>query len=187
MHPYFPLFCPLVGTAQGKDLNLCTNQGFLSLCPASPELGGGWSSTGCSVITSHLELTTCSCNHTTNFAVLLQVYEVQVRNIVSASGGGGQVYSGQALSSLFFCAGAEERRRGINLEDPDFCRMWRLVLCPDCHLHSLPGCRVRLEGVKTGIRGQGSRSPYRCGAAKPKGLTTVTPTHISGWLTDKII
>nr|XP_056716086.1 adhesion G-protein coupled receptor D2 [Euleptes europaea] len=43
----------------------------------SPEAGGGWSSAGCSVITSHMEFTTCSCNHTTNFAVLLQVYEVQ--------------------------------------------------------------------------------------------------------------
>ncbi|XP_015278488.1 PREDICTED: adhesion G-protein coupled receptor D2 [Gekko japonicus] len=43
----------------------------------SPEAGGGWSSAGCSVITSHVEFTTCSCNHTTNFAVLLQVYEVQ--------------------------------------------------------------------------------------------------------------
>ncbi|XP_028571058.2 adhesion G protein-coupled receptor D2 isoform X3 [Podarcis muralis] len=39
--------------------------------------GGGWSTAGCSVVTSHLEFTTCSCNHTTNFAVLLQVYEVQ--------------------------------------------------------------------------------------------------------------
>ncbi|XP_020648969.3 adhesion G protein-coupled receptor D2 [Pogona vitticeps] len=43
----------------------------------SPEGGGSWSTAGCSVISSHAEFTTCSCNHTTNFAVLLQVYEVQ--------------------------------------------------------------------------------------------------------------
>ncbi|XP_060126298.1 adhesion G-protein coupled receptor D2 [Zootoca vivipara] len=43
----------------------------------SPRGGGGWSTAGCSVITSHVEFTTCSCNHTTNFAVLLQFYEVQ--------------------------------------------------------------------------------------------------------------
>ncbi|XP_042335010.1 adhesion G-protein coupled receptor D2 [Sceloporus undulatus] len=38
---------------------------------------GGWSTAGCSVINSHPEFTACFCNHTTNFAVLLQVYEVQ--------------------------------------------------------------------------------------------------------------
>ncbi|KAH0615589.1 hypothetical protein JD844_005037, partial [Phrynosoma platyrhinos] len=38
---------------------------------------GGWSTAGCSVVNSHPEFTACSCNHTTNFAVLLQVYEVQ--------------------------------------------------------------------------------------------------------------
>ncbi|XP_063000537.1 adhesion G-protein coupled receptor D2 [Elgaria multicarinata webbii] len=43
----------------------------------SPEGGGAWSTAGCSVIASHVDLTACSCNHTTNFAVLLQVYEVQ--------------------------------------------------------------------------------------------------------------
>lgn len=48
-------------------------------CPASPEAGGEWSAAGCSVVASHAEFTSCSCNHTTNFAVLLQVYEVQVR------------------------------------------------------------------------------------------------------------
>ncbi|KAM6430956.1 adhesion G protein-coupled receptor D2 isoform 2-T2 [Liasis olivaceus] len=43
----------------------------------SPEGAGGWSTKGCSVSSSQEELTTCACNHTTNFAVLLQVYEVQ--------------------------------------------------------------------------------------------------------------
>ncbi|KAJ6652855.1 hypothetical protein lerEdw1_010573 [Lerista edwardsae] len=43
----------------------------------SPEAGGEWSATGCSVVASHADFTSCSCNHTTNFAVLLQVFEVQ--------------------------------------------------------------------------------------------------------------
>ncbi|XP_032089086.1 adhesion G-protein coupled receptor D2 [Thamnophis elegans] len=44
----------------------------------SPEgVAGGWSTRGCSVSSSQEDLTTCACNHTTNFAVLLQVYEVQ--------------------------------------------------------------------------------------------------------------
>nr|XP_033818315.1 adhesion G-protein coupled receptor D2 isoform X3 [Geotrypetes seraphini]XP_033818316.1 adhesion G-protein coupled receptor D2 isoform X3 [Geotrypetes seraphini]XP_033818317.1 adhesion G-protein coupled receptor D2 isoform X3 [Geotrypetes seraphini] len=43
----------------------------------SPETGGMWSSSGCSIISYNSESTSCFCNHTTNFAVLLQVYEVQ--------------------------------------------------------------------------------------------------------------
>ncbi|XP_039767907.1 adhesion G-protein coupled receptor D2 [Ornithorhynchus anatinus] len=38
---------------------------------------GAWSSVGCSVEVAHQDSTSCSCNHSTNFAVLLQVYEVQ--------------------------------------------------------------------------------------------------------------
>ncbi|XP_010289863.1 PREDICTED: probable G-protein coupled receptor 144, partial [Phaethon lepturus] len=43
----------------------------------SPDAGGMWSTTGCSVVTSLPDSTACFCNHTTNFAVLLQVYEMQ--------------------------------------------------------------------------------------------------------------
>ncbi|XP_053551463.1 adhesion G-protein coupled receptor D2 [Bombina bombina] len=43
----------------------------------SPETGGGWSSYGCSMKSTSYESTTCFCNHTTNFAVLLQVYDIQ--------------------------------------------------------------------------------------------------------------
>ncbi|KAG8447858.1 hypothetical protein GDO86_015097 [Hymenochirus boettgeri] len=39
--------------------------------------GGAWSTYGCHVKSSQMEETVCFCNHTTNFAVLLQVYEVQ--------------------------------------------------------------------------------------------------------------
>ncbi|KFV72191.1 putative G-protein coupled receptor 144, partial [Struthio camelus australis] len=42
-----------------------------------PDAGGMWSTAGCSVVTSLPDSTACFCNHTTNFAVLLQVYEVQ--------------------------------------------------------------------------------------------------------------
>ncbi|NXQ86140.1 AGRD2 protein, partial [Nyctibius grandis] len=43
----------------------------------SPDAGGTWSTAGCSVVTSLPDSTACFCNHTTNFAVLLQVYETQ--------------------------------------------------------------------------------------------------------------
>ncbi|KAF7241032.1 Adhesion G-protein coupled receptor D2 [Varanus komodoensis] len=45
----------------------------------SPEGAGGWSTTGCGALASHADIMLCACNHTTNFAVLLQLYEVQVR------------------------------------------------------------------------------------------------------------
>ncbi|KAM9475724.1 adhesion G protein-coupled receptor D2 [Clarias gariepinus] len=38
---------------------------------------GGWSTDGCEVISSQEDTTSCFCNHTTNFALLLQIYEVQ--------------------------------------------------------------------------------------------------------------
>lgn len=41
--------------------------------------GGGWSTKGCTFISSLNNSTSCSCNHTTNFALLLQIAEVQVR------------------------------------------------------------------------------------------------------------
>ncbi|NWS54039.1 AGRD2 protein, partial [Chunga burmeisteri] len=49
------------------------------LLHVSPDAGGMWSTAGCSVVTSLLDSTACFCNHTTNFAVLLQVYEMQQR------------------------------------------------------------------------------------------------------------
>ncbi|XP_078083687.1 adhesion G protein-coupled receptor D2-like [Mustelus asterias] len=42
-----------------------------------PEKGGGWSTDGCRVVTSELESTACFCNHSTNFALLFQLYEVK--------------------------------------------------------------------------------------------------------------
>lgn len=42
-----------------------------------PENGGGWSTAGCHIKNTFPEATSCFCNHTTNFAVLLQVYDIQ--------------------------------------------------------------------------------------------------------------
>ncbi|XP_029960793.1 adhesion G-protein coupled receptor D2 [Salarias fasciatus] len=43
----------------------------------SPEAGGWWSTKGCEVVSKQYAHTVCHCNHTTNFALLLQVYEAQ--------------------------------------------------------------------------------------------------------------
>ncbi|NWV22597.1 AGRD2 protein, partial [Origma solitaria] len=51
----------------------------LVLLRVSPDAGGMWSTAGCSVVMSLLDSTACFCNHTTNFAILLQVYELQQR------------------------------------------------------------------------------------------------------------
>ncbi|NWU08112.1 AGRD2 protein, partial [Cephalopterus ornatus] len=50
----------------------------LVLLHVSPDAGGMWSTDGCSVVMSLQDSTACFCNHTTNFAVLLQVYEMQM-------------------------------------------------------------------------------------------------------------
>ncbi|XP_069772845.1 adhesion G protein-coupled receptor D2-like [Narcine bancroftii] len=42
-----------------------------------PEIGGGWSSDGCIIVESDQQSTTCFCNHTTNFALLFQLYEMK--------------------------------------------------------------------------------------------------------------
>ncbi|XP_044124477.1 adhesion G-protein coupled receptor D2 [Bufo gargarizans] len=42
-----------------------------------PENEGGWSTAGCHIKNTFSDATSCFCNHTTNFAVLLQVYDVQ--------------------------------------------------------------------------------------------------------------
>ncbi|XP_032274894.1 adhesion G-protein coupled receptor D2 [Phoca vitulina] len=44
---------------------------------SGPDTGGSWAPTGCSVATVYEDSTACFCNHSTNFAVLLQVYDVQ--------------------------------------------------------------------------------------------------------------
>nr|XP_020823245.1 LOW QUALITY PROTEIN: adhesion G-protein coupled receptor D2 [Phascolarctos cinereus] len=44
---------------------------------SSPEAGGSWSREGCSLIAQYQESVSCFCNHSTSFAILLQVYDVQ--------------------------------------------------------------------------------------------------------------
>ncbi|XP_028269689.1 adhesion G-protein coupled receptor D2 [Parambassis ranga] len=43
----------------------------------TPEAGGWWNTKGCEVVSKQYGHTVCYCNHTTNFALLLQVYEAQ--------------------------------------------------------------------------------------------------------------
>uniref|UniRef100_A0A8C3WVH5 Adhesion G protein-coupled receptor D2 n=1 Tax=Catagonus wagneri TaxID=51154 RepID=A0A8C3WVH5_9CETA len=52
---------------------------ILVWCPPhpSPDSGGSWATSGCSVTASYQDSTSCFCNHSTNFAVLLQVYDIQ--------------------------------------------------------------------------------------------------------------
>ncbi|XP_003312327.4 LOW QUALITY PROTEIN: adhesion G-protein coupled receptor D2 [Pan troglodytes] len=45
--------------------------------PPSPYTGGAWATTGCSVAALYPDSTACFCNHSTSFAILLQIYEVQ--------------------------------------------------------------------------------------------------------------
>ncbi|NXE62271.1 AGRD2 protein, partial [Calcarius ornatus] len=49
----------------------------LVLLHVSPDAGGMWSTAGCSVAKSLPDSTSCFCNHTTNFAILLQVFEME--------------------------------------------------------------------------------------------------------------
>ncbi|NXT09679.1 AGRD2 protein, partial [Prunella fulvescens] len=51
----------------------------LVLLHVSPDAGGMWSTAGCSVAKSLPDSTACFCNHTTNFAILLQVYDMEQR------------------------------------------------------------------------------------------------------------
>ncbi|XP_075903106.1 adhesion G protein-coupled receptor D2 isoform X2 [Nelusetta ayraudi] len=43
----------------------------------NPETGGCWNTKGCQVVSKQYGYSACYCNHTTNFALLLQVYEVE--------------------------------------------------------------------------------------------------------------
>lgn len=45
----------------------------------SSEGGGTWSDSGCSVLESNYEYTVCSCNHLSSFAVLMALYEMEVK------------------------------------------------------------------------------------------------------------
>ncbi|NXD24497.1 AGRD2 protein, partial [Spelaeornis formosus] len=51
----------------------------LVLLHVSPDAGGMWSTAGCSVVMALPDSTACFCNHSTNFAILLQVYEMEQR------------------------------------------------------------------------------------------------------------
>ncbi|XP_051964197.1 adhesion G-protein coupled receptor D2-like isoform X2 [Xyrauchen texanus] len=61
---------------------------------------GGWSTKGCAVISTHDNSTSCYCNHTTNFAVLLQLYDVQIFGLI----GSGVSLCGLILTLILFVA-----------------------------------------------------------------------------------
>uniref|UniRef100_A0A673TJ69 Adhesion G protein-coupled receptor D2 n=1 Tax=Suricata suricatta TaxID=37032 RepID=A0A673TJ69_SURSU len=66
-----------VSTAVTFHLQHEAQEPFCSLPSPSPDTGGSWATTGCSVATLYQDSTACFCNHSTNFAVLLQVYDVR--------------------------------------------------------------------------------------------------------------
>lgn len=110
-----------------------------------------WSTAGCSVVTSLLDSTACFCNHSTNFAILLQVYEMQVSQEPSPAAlrGGCQNHQ-QSVVNLWggcvFCCfmdGAEDCQGGAHAADLDFCWMWSFFLCLDSYLHFILGSWVR--------------------------------------------
>uniref|UniRef100_A0A1A8FQX3 G protein-coupled receptor 144 n=1 Tax=Nothobranchius korthausae TaxID=1143690 RepID=A0A1A8FQX3_9TELE len=53
------------------------SQHFISVADSIIKAGGWWNTKGCEVVSKHQAFTVCYCNHTTNFALLLQVYEAQ--------------------------------------------------------------------------------------------------------------
>lgn len=136
------------------SLHLVDGNFHLFLClllHVSPDAGGMWSTAGCSVVTSLPDSTVCFCNHTTNFAVLLQVYEMPVsEQPFSAALWGGCKNCTQHVANLWgFCVfwcfvfGAEDHQGGDHTADLDFYWMWSFLLCPDCYLYFILGSRVR--------------------------------------------
>ncbi|CAM9668394.1 unnamed protein product [Lampetra planeri] len=70
--------------------------------------GGGWSDKGCKLIRTGTESTSCFCNHTTNFAVLLQVVEVErtdaeedILNVLTFVGSGASLCALVVTLTLF--------------------------------------------------------------------------------------
>uniref|UniRef100_S4RJF6 GAIN-B domain-containing protein n=1 Tax=Petromyzon marinus TaxID=7757 RepID=S4RJF6_PETMA len=70
--------------------------------------GGSWSDKGCKLIRTGTESTSCFCNHTTNFAVLLQVVEVErtdaeedILNVLTFVGSGASLCALVVTLTLF--------------------------------------------------------------------------------------
>ena len=47
--------------------------------------GGAWSTRGCRVVKSNLKSTVCSCNHLSSFAVLMALYDIEVKTLLCDS------------------------------------------------------------------------------------------------------
>lgn len=65
-------------SALSSPVSTTSQEPLCSIPTLSSDAGGSWATTGCVVLTLHQDSTTCLCNHSTSFAILLQVYEVQV-------------------------------------------------------------------------------------------------------------
>uniref|UniRef100_A0A8C9KC68 Adhesion G protein-coupled receptor D2 n=1 Tax=Panthera tigris altaica TaxID=74533 RepID=A0A8C9KC68_PANTA len=113
-----------VSTAVTFHLQHQTQEPFSSLPSPSPDTGGSWATTGCSVATLYRDSTACFCNHSTNFAVLLQVYDVQrspeeeslLRTLSFV--GCGVSFCALATAFLLFLAGRAAATAGLGRDLP---------------------------------------------------------------------
>lgn len=142
------LLMPWLSVEMGSNFHVFS-LGFL--LHVSPDAGGMWSTAGCSMVTSLPDSTACFCNHTTNFAVLLQVYEMQVSEEPSSAAlWDGHQHPKNSVVNLrrcffFICfmVGAEDCQGGGHTADFDFYWMWSFLLCLDSHLHFILDSWVR--------------------------------------------
>lgn len=96
----------------------------LVLLHISPDAGGMWSTAGCSVAKSLPDSTACFCNHTTNFAILLQVYEMQVceepvSGVGAGTAAGGLIHEGFE-SSVVSCLEQRTTKEEFTLQTLTF-------------------------------------------------------------------
>lgn len=117
------------------------------LLPFSPEAGGWWNTKGCEVVSRQYGYTVCDCNHTTNFALLLQLYETQVtflpfkKKKICIDWNPQYVQLFTACVCAFVCV-SEERGERKSTAGADVYWLWSVSVWPPLHLHPLYCCRV---------------------------------------------
>lgn len=131
------------------------------VCLSSPEAGGWWNTRGCELVSKHYGYTMCYCNHTTNFAVLLQVYETQVTFVcLTTAVDFCSILINRMCSCLnsiciLCCSAPEEPRKRKSSAGADVHWLWSVSVWPPLHLHPLHSCgvshkhhRVHSESIK---------------------------------------
>lgn len=140
------------------------------LCLLSPETGGCWNTKGCQVVSKQYGYSACYCNHTTNFALLLQVYEVEVTILCSIS----NMLVRAAVLVRAVCATylqltfhvcwcvrvcvrvcvSAEPGKWKSFAGADVYRLWSVSVWPPLHLHPLhrSGVSHKCCGVHSGKR-----------------------------------